>query len=195
MEPVTALILAGGRATRMGGRDKGLLTLNGRNFVNLLAEQLSPQVDAIRINANRNLADYEATGYPVIRDELEDYQGPLAGMLAGLRTIGEGWLLTVPCDGPFVARDYAKRMVSAAGDAGHKLAVASDGGRLQPVYALIHLSLADSLENFLSSGDRKIDRWYAEHDFSTVSFADAAEMFTNVNTPDDLAELEESPGP
>lgn len=187
---VTAIILAGGRATRMGGRDKGLLTLGGRPLAEHLFRQVSTQVDAVLVNANRNVAQYRKLGCPVIGDTLADFQGPLAGMLAGLNRMDTQWLLTLPCDGPFLAEDYARRMLATALDERHSLAVATDGHRLQPVYALIHRSLARDLENFLATGDRKIDRWYAQHPYSEVSFAGHGEMFINVNTPDDLAALE-----
>jgi molybdopterin-guanine dinucleotide biosynthesis protein A len=191
-ETITALILAGGRATRMGGQDKGLLEWRGQPFAALLAEQLAGQVDGIRINANRNLDAYRGMGYPVISDTLADYQGPLAGMLSGLRAMDEDWLLTVPCDGPILAPDYAQRMHAAVRESGHRLAVATDGNRLQPVYALIHRSLEESLAEYLAGPDRKIDRWFARNPYSTVSFADRADMFANVNTPADLVALENS---
>ena len=186
---ITALVLAGGRATRMGGRDKGLIEVHGKPLAELLAEQLVDQVDAILINANRNLESYRKIGYTVISDSLADFQGPLAGMLSGLQSIDSGWLLTVPCDGPRIAADYAKRMLSRATEDGHLLAVASDGHRLQPVYALIHCDLAESLAEFLDGADRKIDRWYARHQFSAVSFTDQDDMFVNVNRPEDLQVL------
>lgn len=186
---LTALILAGGRATRMGGRDKGLIEVDGKSFAELLAEQLAGQVDAILINANRNLELYRKIGFPVISDSLVDFQGPLAGMLSGLQSIESGWLLTVPCDGPTIPADYARRMLSMATKDGNLLAVASDGHRLQPVYALIHCDLAESLARFLDGADRKIDRWYAGHPFSAVSFADHNDMFVNVNRPEDLQKL------
>ncbi len=187
---VTAIILAGGRATRMGGLDKGLLTLGGRIFAEHLVTRVAPQVDRILVNANRNVEEYRKLGCPVIGDPLEDFQGPLAGMLAGLNCMETPWLLTLPCDGPFLAEDYCRRMLEAALDDGHSLAVATDGNRLQPVYALIHRALARSLEDFLAAGERKIDQWYVRHPFSKVSFAGQSEMFTNVNTPEELVALE-----
>ncbi|MXX16719.1 MAG: molybdenum cofactor guanylyltransferase [Gammaproteobacteria bacterium] len=189
---ITAIILAGGRATRMGGLDKGLLTLGGRTFAEHLVNQVSSQADRVLVNANRNVEEYRKLGCPVIGDTLENFQGPLAGMLAGLGRMETQWLLTLPCDGPFLAEDYGSRMLKAARGDGHALAVATDGDRLQPVYALIHRSLARSLEDFLAAGERKIDRWYARHPFSEVSFADHSGMFINVNTPDELAALEAS---
>ncbi len=190
IENVTAVVLAGGQATRMGGQDKGLIRISGRTIVDRITSQLSVQVTRVLINANRNLDRYQRLGYTVVTDNLENYQGPLAGMAAALTEVEDDWLLTVPCDGPFLAKDYAHKMLHGAEENRVKLAVASDGIRLQPVYALINKRLVKSLEAFLQSGERKIDRWYAQHSFATVSFSDQAHMFTNVNTPEQLNEVE-----
>ncbi|MGB5708058.1 MAG: molybdenum cofactor guanylyltransferase MobA [Arenicellales bacterium] len=189
---ITAVILAGGRATRMGGQDKGLLEVAGKSIVARIASQLSEQVSKILINANRNQDEYEKLGYPVINDSLSNYQGPLAGMAAALAKIDTEWLLTVPCDGPFVAKDYAVRMMQVAEEQSVKLVVASDADRIQPVYALIHIQLLPSMQAFLKSGERKIDRWYAQHPYSIVEFRDREQMFTNINTPEQLAATEDS---
>jgi len=111
-------------------------------------------------------------------------------MHAALSAAAGPWLLTIPCDGPFVAGDYAAKMYAAAIAAGARLAVAHDGARAQPVYSLIHRDLADDLERFLQSGMRKIDQWHARHALASVDFSDAPAMFTNINTAQQLAELE-----
>ena len=188
---VSAVVLAGGRATRMGGKDKGLLVFRGKPLAAQICAALAPQVAELLINANRNFALYEKLNYPVIRDQLTDYQGPLAGMHAALCQAAHPWLLTIPCDGPFVCADYASRMLAAVDEKKLLLAVAHDGERMQPVYSLIHRDLADSLERFLQSAERKIDRWHAQHTFATVDFSDEPSMFININTPQQLAELEE----
>lgn len=174
----------------MGGQDKGLIQVSGRSIVDRVASQLSKQVTTVLINANRNINLYQRLGHAIVNDRLENFQGPLAGMAAALNRIENDWLLTVPCDGPFLAKDYAQRMLRSAEENHVKLAVASDGERLQPVYALINKQLVNSLEIFLKSGERKIDRWYAQHAYATVSFSDQAHMFTNVNTPEQLKEVE-----
>lgn len=190
LENVTGVILAGGRATRMGGQDKGLIEIAGKTIVERIARQLSTQVPVVLINANRNLDRYQKFGHSVIADELEHFQGPLAGMVTALRSIQNEWLLTVPCDGPFLAGDYASKMMQAADRQSVSLVVASDGKRLQPVYALIRKSLVDSLDAFLQSGERKIDRWYAQQSYAEVPFTDKWQMFTNINTPEQLRDAE-----
>lgn len=180
------LILAGGRAQRMGGEDKGLIELNGRAMISYIIDTLQPQVEEILINANRNLEQYGAFGHQVITDENNDFQGPLAGFASGLHHCQTDFIVTTPCDGPFLAYDYVHRLHMAAQKSDSKISVAFDGERLQPVYALIHKNLLPDLLAFLSSGDRKIDRWYAQHAFAKADFSDIAEMFTNINTPADL---------
>ncbi len=188
---VTALILAGGRATRMGGTDKGLVPLAGKSMIEHVLDRISPQVDSLLINANRNIASYSALGPEVVQDTLEGFQGPLAGMLAGLDACNGPLLITAPCDSPTPPADYVTRMLQALDDSGASIAVAHDGKRLQPVFCLLKKELASSMRDFLLGGDRKIDLWFSQHPMVEVSFADQAEAFANVNNPDELV-LQES---
>ena len=183
---ITGLILAGGLARRMGGTDKGLVVLEGRPMISYIIDALSPQVDSIMINANRNISTYQEYGYPVISDELEDFQGPLAGMASGLKHCKTDYIVTVPCDGPVLPDNYADILMQAATQANSSISVAFDGNRLQPVYALIHRDLLNDLNDYLGAGERKIDRWYDKHQFAKADFSSCVEMFTNINTPEDL---------
>lgn len=182
---ITAVILAGGRGSRLGGQDKGLLEFAGRPIIEHILEAISPQAGAVIINANRNLQHYSKYGQPVISDEMADYQGPLAGFAAALAASSTDYILTIPCDGPFVPGDLIARMSRAMIDQHAELAVAHDGQRMQPVYALIPRTLESSLQQFLDSGDRKIDRWYALHNTALADFSDVADTFFNINTDDD----------
>ena len=191
IHPITGLVLAGGRATRMGGEDKGLIRIAGEEMAARVARALTPQVDQVLVNANRNQARYQALlGVPVIADSIGDFAGPLAGMLSALEYIDQGWLLTCPCDSPLIANDLAARLAQAAREAQVGLAIAHDGERLQPVFALMHCSLRDSMRSHLERGERKIDRWYAQHPNATADFSDCTEMFLNINTPADREALE-----
>lgn len=189
---ITALVLAGGRGRRMGGRDKGLVELRGRPLVAHVIDAIAPQVAAVLINANRNGERYGAFGWPVVADTLTDYQGPLAGFAAGMAASRTPLLLTLPCDGPLVAPDLAQRLAGALEGAGADIAVAHDGARMQPVYALVRCALLPSLQAFLARGDRKIDLWYAQHHTVTADFSHFPEQFTNVNTPEEWARLEDT---
>ena len=183
---LTAVILAGGRGSRLGGQDKGLLMLHGKPFCAHQLEALRPQVAEVLLNVNRNHDRYAQLGITLVDDRLSDFQGPLAGIHAALTQIKTDYLLSVPCDAPNIPPDYAQRMLEAAQRQQQKIAVAHDGEREQPVYLLLHRSLFDSLTEYLSAGDRKIDRWYQAAGYVQVLFEDRKEMFVNANTPEEL---------
>ncbi|MEH6469788.1 MAG: molybdenum cofactor guanylyltransferase MobA [Halopseudomonas sp.] len=200
---ISALILAGGRAQRMEGCDKGLVELRGQPMICHVIDVLAPQLDLIRINANRNQATYAALGcsnspashateqpFEVISDSMSDYQGPLAGIAQGLQSCTTPWMLVTPCDTPFLPHDLLERMAVQAVQQQADIAVAHDGQRLQPVVSLIKRELFASLQNYLTGGDRKIDRWYANHNWCRVDFSDQPEAFLNVNTLKDKQLLE-----
>ncbi len=189
---ITAVILAGGQGRRMGGEDKGLIEFGGRPLIEWLIEELERQGSAIVLNANRNLERYRAYGLPVVSDRLADYQGPLAGFASAMAAVDTGFILTLPCDGPRLAGDYVARFAECHNSSGAPICVAFDGERLQPVHALIRTDLRASLELFLERGERKIDRWYAQHEYAQVDFSDRGDMFRNINTPADRDQLVEN---
>ena len=187
---ITAVILAGGQGRRMGGQDKGLIEFDGQPLVAILIYRLEPQISNIMINANRNRERYLAFGHPVVSDQLDDYQGPLAGFACAMNAVDTDFILTLPCDGPLLASDYVTRFIASQVQTGAPICVADDGERLQPVHALIRIDLLYSLNAYLDSGDRKIDRWYAMHDFVHTDFSDCVDMFRNINTPSDQASMQ-----
>ena len=186
---ITAVILAGGRGRRMGNKDKGLLELNGRPLIKHVLALIAPQVEAVMINANRNLDRYAGFGYPVVRDDLEDFQGPLAGFAAAMADATTPYIITVPCDGPLLPAGYVQTMIDALENEGAELAVAHNGERLQPVHALLPCSLRPNLLDYLEKGDRKIDLWYQTHRMAVADFSHCPEAFHNINTPDDRNRL------
>ena len=189
-QEITAVILAGGRGSRMGGVDKGLVSLNGKPLIEHVLVAIADQVGAVVINANRHQAEYATYGYPVIADSLGDYQGPLAGFLAAMQQVETADIVSVPCDGPLLSHDLVERLVSARAREDAEIAVAHDGHRLQPVYALIPVSLRSSLQAYLDGGDRKIDLWYARHRMALADFSDVPATFVNVNTPEERDKLQ-----
>jgi molybdenum cofactor guanylyltransferase len=184
-DEVTGVVLAGGRGSRMGGTDKGLIELAGRPLIEHVLEALEPQVGSILINANRNPARYARYGHPVVGDAMKGFQGPLAGFAAGMAAARTPWVLTVPCDSPRVPPDLLARLAQALGTQAAQMAVARDGDRLQPVYALLPVTLSVSLDRFLAAGGRKTDKWFAQHRYATADFSDCGEVFANLNTPED----------
>jgi len=190
-QQITAVILAGGMGRRMGGQDKGQILLNDRPLIEYVLEAIEPQVKTILVNANRNQAEYARYGYPVIPDQLQGYQGPLAGFASGMRAATTPYIVTLPCDGPFSAPDLVARLTAALQNMHADIAVAHDGERLQPVYALLPTHLLTSLEDFLAKGERKIDRWYAQHSMAFADFSDVAKTFRNINTPQDQQHIQQ----
>jgi len=180
---ITAVILAGGKGRRLEGQDKGLVNYKNKALIEHVIERIKPQVGSILINANRNQETYEKYGYPVINDEMSDYQGPLAGFASAMKFAKTDYILTLPCDGPSLPLDLVSKILLKLKDrAKDTIAVAHDGERMQPVHALIPVALIDSLETFLANGDRKIDLWYAMHEVVLVDFSDQPNAFFNVNT-------------
>lgn len=192
-EQITGLVLAGGRGSRMGGVDKGLQPHLGVPLALHALLRLQPQVGESMINANRNLGAYESMGVPVWPDAQTDFPGPLAGMLAGLERCDTPYLVTVPCDTPNFPHDLVERLASAldAEQADLAMAATREDCKLmpQPVFCLLKADLLESLVRYLHSGQRKIDRWTAQHRVAMVVFDDA-DAFDNANTPQDLQRLQ-----
>jgi len=192
---VTGLILAGGRGSRMGGTDKGLQPLRGMPMAMHVLWRLAPQVIDVVINANRNLGAYEGFGRTVVPDASADFQGPLAGMLAGLPYCETDWMMVVPCDVPHLPTALVARLLAAAEAVDAPIAmpvtVDPDGQRqTHPVFLLLRGDLYDSLSVFMQNGGRKIDLWTASVGAIEVPFDDASAFF-NANTLADLNQLEQ----
>jgi molybdopterin-guanine dinucleotide biosynthesis protein A len=187
---VTGVVLAGGQGSRMGGVDKGLQPFRGRPMVAHAIERLAPQVDELLINANRNPAEYERFGHRVIADEVPGFAGPLAGFERGLAHARGSLVATVPCDSPFLPADLVRRLRAALEANGADLAVARTGEQAHPVFCLMRRTVHGSLADFLASGQRKIDRWYASLKVAEVPFDDEPDAFLNINTREELAHLE-----
>lgn len=184
MTVLHALVLAGGRGTRMGGVDKGLQPLDGRPLVAHVIERLAPQAERVWISANRHLDTYAALGHAVLADPPGlEFAGPLAGMLAGLDAIpADAWLLTAPCDCPRLPPDLAERLLAAA--APHGLAFAQ-AGREHPTHALLHARLRAPLAEHLHGGGRAVLRWMRALPHGVARFDDEA-AFANLNHLSDL---------
>ena len=198
---ITGLILAGGRGSRMGGTDKGLQNFHGLPLAlqTLMRLQLqSLPLQEVLINANRNLAAYEALGVPVWPDSIDGFAGPLAGFQTGLERCETPLMLTVPCDTPLFPLDLVERLFQAMDEQNADLAMAAareaDGTvRAQPVFCLIKTELLESLVKFTQSGGRKIDAWTAQHRCAVVPFDlpnDSPHAFANANTLAELQQLE-----
>ena len=207
MSMITAVVLAGGRGSRMGGVDKGLQNFRGMPLVMHALMRLQMQEGGLiaetMVNANRNLSAYESMGVSVWPDASPDeFAGPLAGFLTGLERCESPYLLTVPCDTPLFPLDLAQRMYEALENDDAEIAVACASEtdqtgqaltRPQPVFCLLRADLMESLVAFMQSGGRKIDKWTAQHRVTEVKFdgaGDDPKAFANANTMQELQELE-----
>ena len=196
-DTVLGVLLAGGRARRMGGGDKGLRRLAGRPLMDHVVERARPQVARLLINAGGDAARFDAYGLPVVADVVDGFAGPLAGVLTGLewaaaQAPGLPWVATFATDAPFLPTDLVERLLSAAVSTASDLACATSHGRAHPVFGLWPVAIKDDLRRALINEDvRKIDAFTARHRMIHVDFpVGELDPFFNVNTPEDLAEAE-----
>lgn len=188
---ILGVILAGGRATRMGGGDKPLLSLGDRRLVDHVLARLTPQVSAVALSANGDPARFADLGLPVLADTLPGHPGPLAGILAGLRwAAGQGadTLVSVAGDTPFFPRDLVARLAAARGTRPIALAASDEAGapRVHPTFGLWPTALADDLAAALARGERRVLAYATLHGHALAQF-DGHLPFFNVNAPEDLA--------
>ena len=187
---ISAIILSGGRATRMNGVDKGLVLLKNKPLIAHAIARLEPQVDEIFINANREIAQYAAFDLPVLQDENEEFIGPLAGFSLGLQHAKHDYVLTMPCDSPLLPLDLAARLLNRMLESRMDIAVASSDGNTQPVFCLMKKSVLPSLLAYIESGERKVSVWQKSQQYVEVNFSDCSDAFVNLNTFEDLVALE-----
>lgn len=183
--PISGIVLAGGQARRLGGQDKGLIELIGRPLIARVLERIGPQVDELLISANRNAAHYAAYGHRVVADLEPGFQGPLSGLLAAGQLARHDWLLTLPCDAPFLPLDLAEQLMARAQSSGAPLIRAADVQHTHFTVMLMRRSLLPDLQAFVAGGAKRIQGWQARHAPETVTFPDPA-AFLNINTPEEL---------
>ncbi|MCL7420918.1 MAG: molybdenum cofactor guanylyltransferase [Methylobacter sp.] len=187
---VTGVILAGGLARRMNNQDKGLVNFKGRPMISYAIAALTPMVDQLIINANRNMEQYRQFGLPVVADQTDSFDGPLAGVLTAMIYADADILVVMPCDSPLVTTEHLEKLLSTRAEQNADVAVAFDGERLHPVFLAIKSTLKNSLEAYLASGQRKIDLWLERQNMVKADFSDSPEIFMNINTMNELTALE-----
>lgn len=188
-QEIIGVVLAGGRATRMGSKDKGLQLLNGKPLWQHVADTLAGQVTAMAISANRHIDTYRQSGYAVYQDSLENYPGPLAGMLSVMQQSHGEWFIFCPCDNPFIPSDLVERLFLLRGTA--PVVWVHDGERDHPAIALMHRSLVPALQSYLAAGERRVMVFMRESGGHSVDFSDVKSAFVNVNTHEDLQMMRE----
>ena len=193
-EIIPCVILAGGKGRRMGGKEKALIRLLDRPLLSYVLEKVSGKVAPIALNINTNFDDFQKFGYKIIKDPIKGHLGPLAGILASLnwaKEINQDWVLTLPCDTPFLPKNLVQSMVEAKNKTPEvDLVVAKSRGVNHPVIALWKSDINNKLQNALNEGIRKIDIFTAQLkivyvDFDNIQNSDF-DPFTNLNAPPDL---------
>lgn len=183
---ISAVILAGGQARRMGGADKGLALLGGRPLIAWVLECIAPQVDELFISANRNLDQYRQFSRTVLTDISPDFQGPLAGLRRAMAEATHPLILCAPCDTPFLPHDLAGRLASALEESGADIALPVCGGQIHRAACLCRCSLLPGLAHFIDRGGRRVGEWQSGLHCIEVPFDDE-HAFLNLNTADELA--------
>ncbi len=188
-EKVTALILAGGAGSRVEGRDKGLIHWQGRPLVSQVIQRLQGQAETLLISCNRNIDEYRSFNLPVIEDQRDGFQGPLAGIEASRKFVHSPYLAVIACDTPLIPLDLVTRLTAplqASGKSGPYIAIAHDGKREQYLCAVIRVDCLPSISSFLQDGHRAVKHWYALHPHIFVDFSDQNKAFRNYNNLDSL---------
>jgi len=187
---VSGLILAGGQARRMNGQDKGLILLAGTSLIEHCINALSPQVSQLFISANHNIAQYQKFTFPVLQDAVQNHSGPLAGLQRALAASPDMPVLVVPCDAPLLPQQLADRLLRTYRENNYFAVIPHDGTRLQPLFTLFSPSSLESLNQYLATGQRKVETWVTSLPHSVVDFSDQSAHFININTEDDLRRAE-----
>jgi len=189
---ITGVILAGGRATRMGGQDKGLLLVNDKCLIEYVIAAFRPQVGKLFISANRHLEQYaQISGCPVLADTFGHYEGPLAGMATALAKASTDYVLFVPCDSPLLSPQLAQRLYTGLIETNAQVSVADDGERIHSVFSLLNKNVLGELLVFLENGERSVQHFFALLKSVRVDCSDIAVTFSNINTPEELVALTE----
>ena len=182
---ITAVILAGGQASRMDGKDKGLIVFRELPLITHVVNVVESKVSQILISANRNFEEYANFG-KVISDDLEGYQGPLAGISKALKVCSTPYLLVLPCDSPLIDEALIDSLIEKMEISKADICVAHDGSIMHATFALMQTKLEKSLEGFLKEGGRKMALWYRQHSLERIDVSSHLEVLTNINRPEDF---------
>lgn len=183
---ITTLILAGGRGQRMQGADKGLMQWQGKTMIEHLIDQLQLTQDQFIISANRNISQYQQYTSQVIADDIDDFQGPLAGILSAMQHCHTDYLLCLPCDSPAPPENLQLNLWQCMQQQHKQAAVSHDGDRLQPLFSLMHCQYEPLLNDFMQQGKRKVHEFIHLLDPAICDFSAQKNAFTNFNCADDM---------
>jgi len=182
---ITAVILAGGQASRMDGEDKGLIVFRELPLISHVFNITKSFVSQFLFSSNRNFEEYANFGKE-IRDDLEGYQGPLAGISKALKVCSTPYLLVLPCDCPLIDEALIDSLIEKMEISKVDICVAHDGSIMHATFALMQTKLEKSLEEFLGEGGRKMALWYRQQSLERIDVSSHLEVLTNINRPEDF---------
>ena len=193
------VILAGGQSRRFGGGYKTLYTFNKMSILDRIIQNFKKLEVEIVLNVNSNEDQFLKTGLHLIKDELENFQGPLAGICSSMKWVLENrknieWIFTSPSDTPFLNKNLVNKFLSTDYNNKTKIVIAKSSNKTHPVIGFWHISLIKSLEEFLAKENRKIMHWVEGQNYEILNFENKNDFF-NINTKTDLEEaikIEES---
>ncbi|NOY66203.1 MAG: molybdenum cofactor guanylyltransferase [Gammaproteobacteria bacterium] len=186
---IHCVILAGGKARRFDGRDKGLIEANNSRLIDHVLNIIKPQVSSIMISANRNLEKYKQLGYPVLTDNNDAYDGPLAGILAALEHINDGLLAVIPCDMPDIPKDIISQLQQQMLSEKADICCVSDNNNLQPLLSIMNKQVQKALKEFLQADKHKVQDWFNQQNMTTLNLDNNNPLF-NINNMKDLKKFE-----
>lgn len=186
---ITAVILAGGKGSRMGNHDKGLIKLANKPLIKYVIDSIQQQVDRIIISANRNTDEYQQLGFPVICDEKTEFNGPLSGIYEALKMCTTKYLMVLPCDCPFIEVDIIEKLYRSAEKNNSDVVLIHDGQFLQPLFSLISKNALTSLEQCIAAKNFKAKQWMTDQKHSIIE-DNRPMLFFNINNKNDLASAE-----
>ena len=200
IEPLSLLILAGGRATRMQEQDKGLVVFNKKPLVTHLIDRFAPKVSSVFISCNRNFDEYQQFGYPLLPDQQSDFAGPLAGIEVGLAECPTPYLMVMPCDMPQLPADLIEKLWAPINEQSQNgenstvnlITVAEDDERLQVLVMILPRECLGSIRGYLAEGKRSVYGWLNTQQIREVNFPGEQSGFANINTLTELADQERS---
>ena len=186
------VILAGGQSRRFGGGYKTLNKFNKISILDRIIQNFSKLEMEIVLNVNSNEDQFLKTGLHLIKDELENFQGPLAGIYSSMKWVLENrknieWIFTSPSDTPFLNKSLVNKFLSANYNNKTNIVIAKSSNKTHPVIGFWHISLIKSLEEFLAKDNRKIMHWVEGQNYEILNFENK-NIFFNINTQADLEE-------
>lgn len=186
MNSLSAVILAGGQGSRMGGVDKGLVGFRDQPMIAHTVKLVRPLVQQLIISCNRNQPEYRLLADMIVTDPVAGFQGPLMGILSGLQVADAEHLLILPCDTPLLNDEVLNRLIETSRQQPEAIIVLAEAGRLHPLHAIVPAVLAEDLERWLEGGQRAVQRWMRNHDLIEVDVTDLSDRLSNLNTPEEL---------